>query len=61
MSETNETTSAHRSSSQPNARPFGVNFEQNVLEPDALAETNTTSMSDDDTGTYRTDTEDGDT
>jgi hypothetical protein len=42
--------------------PFGVNFEEACLEePNRFAETNTRSMDDDDTNTYRKDTDDYDT
>ena len=46
---------------EPVAIPFGVNFEENVFTSELTASTNTRSMSDDDTGTYRKDTDDHDT
>lgn len=42
--------------------PFAIHFEERVENNDvACASTNTVSTSDDDTGTYRRDTEDHDT
>lgn len=53
-------------SDAPSARPetiapFGVHFEQVCRPDDAAADTVTTSMSDDDTGTYRAETDEHDT
>jgi len=43
-------------------KPFGVNFEIDAFTSGQTSNnTNTYSMSDDDTGTYRNDTEDNDT
>jgi hypothetical protein len=42
------------------ATPFGVHFEEKIY-GESTADTNTTQVSDDDTGTFRKDTDDGDT
>jgi hypothetical protein len=41
-------------------RPFGIEF-QEVVREELAASTNTRSSSDDDTGTFRKETDDGDT
>ena len=40
--------------------PFGINFEEMCLSEAEMAATNTTAQSDNDSSTYRRETEDGD-
>jgi hypothetical protein len=55
------TTTGPQKPSIPVGVPFGINFAVPCLSAASAAQTNTVTMSDDDTGTWRNDTEDKDT